>query len=101
MPATNKTAPTPRGQVAIIVKKLPLKPMTADQILKATGGTTPHNAYSLGILADRFGFRLTFGENAQGYKTYGFARPTKAAAVTSKKPAKKIAAKKTAAKKRA
>ena len=94
MPATNKTAPTPRGQVAIIVKKLPLKPMTADQILKATGGTTPHNAYSLGILAERFGFRLTLGENAKGYKTYGFAsRVTKAAASASNKPAKKTAAK--------
>lgn len=49
---------TPRGQVAIICKLLPRKAMTAQELLTATDGTTPHNSYSLGILADRFGFKL-------------------------------------------
>ena len=44
-----------RGHAEIIVRKLQQKPMTAQQILKATNGTTPHNSWSLARIAERHG----------------------------------------------
>jgi hypothetical protein len=91
-----------RGHAEIIVRKLQQKPMTAQQILKATNGTTPHNSWSLARIAERHGglvLRTIDGsENRDGLKRYAFdpkpvakkpAKKTAAAAMTVKKPAKK------------
>lgn len=71
----------PTGQRAIIVRALQRRPMTAQQILKATGGTTPHNSYSLKLIAKQYGFKFSTGEDKNGYMTYAFAPIAKAAAV--------------------
>jgi len=87
-----------RGHAAIIVRKLQQKPLTAQQILKATAGTTPHNSWSLARIAERHGglvLRTIDGtENRDGLKRYAFdPKPVTAARkATRKAPAKKAAA---------
>jgi hypothetical protein len=86
----------PTGQRAIIVRALQRKPMTAQQILKATGGTTPHNSYSLKLIAKQYGFKFSAGEDKDGYMTYAFApiaAAKQAAAVAVKRAPRKVAKK--------
>jgi hypothetical protein len=86
-----------RGQTAILVKALQRRPMTAQQMLKATDGVTAHNSWSLQRIADRAGlaFRSIDGsESRDGLKRYAFdPKPI----VTTKRPTRKTPAKKAAA----
>jgi hypothetical protein len=86
----------PRGQVAIICEALQHKDgYTAQELLAETGGTTPHNSYSLGLIAERFGFKFETAPGSEyedGLTRYFFtpkAAKAKAAATTAKKPAPK------------
>lgn len=89
----------PRGQTAIICRILQQQGgRTAAQILSATRGTTPHNSYSLSLIAERFGFKLTTNVGQDGLKRYQFVVPSRAskpkvgARKGSTAPKRKIAA---------
>jgi hypothetical protein len=106
-----KTTSEPRGQTAIICKVLQHKDgYTAQELLAETGGTTPHNSYSLQLIADRFGYDFVSHKGSEyedGLMRYRFvrkaarkavstrragkAKAVKAAAASTKRPAKKTA----------
>lgn len=103
MAIDTKTTAAPRGQTAIICDVLQHKDgYTAQEILAETGGTTPHNSYSLQLIADRFGFEFIShpgSEYEDGLMRYRFVRkPARAATTTrsARKAASKRVAKKAA-----
>lgn len=94
---TSMTDKQPRGQTEVLCKALQNKHgLTAQELLAETGGTTPHNSWSLQRIADRFGFKFeTFdgSEYEDGLRRYRFqVKAAKAAKAVSKIPVPQKAA---------